>query len=455
MIRIINKDEARATVLRRRDLDTVELSGAALERNREIYGAPLSPEEAVNRIIADVRANGDGAVRDYCRRIDGVELDDLFISEAELGRALDRLSQPVREALELAASRVGAFHTRQRRQVPVTWHEDGLGQIVSPLRIVGCYSPGGSAPYPSTVLMTAIPAQIAGVPEIIVATPTDREGRVADVVLAACEIAGVSRVLRVGGTQAIAALTYGTESVPKVDKIVGPGNLYVVLAKKKVFGTVGIDGLHGPTETMLIADAGASTVYCAADMLAQAEHDPRASAILVTTSSELATDVAEEIDRRVKLLERSAIATESIEANGAIILVDTLDDAVAVANEYAPEHLCLLVEEPYKILADVKNAGGIFLGEGSFEVIGDYVAGPSHVMPTGGTARFSSPLNVNDFLKITSVVALDEEALGRVGEAAAVLARAEGLTAHAEAAEARLTDRLERVPGSSGTHRPS
>jgi histidinol dehydrogenase len=248
----------------------------------------------------------------------------------------------------------------------------------------------------------------------------------------------VSKVLKVGGAQAIAALAFGTSTIPRVDKIVGPGNLFVTLAKKRVFGSVGIDALHGPTETMLIADGHASPVYCAADMLAQAEHDPQASSILLTTSRELAVAVAEEIEQQLGPLERGAVARASIEANGAIVVVSDLNTAVDIANEYAPEHLCLLVEDPFRLLPLVKNAGGVFLGESSFEVMGDYVAGPSHTMPTGGTARFSSALNVDDFVKTTSVVALDEAVMRQLGEAAALLARSEGLTAHAHAVDVRM-----------------
>ncbi len=439
MIRIYaSLEEGREAIRRRGGLDTMALGPEALERNRQIFGEPLEADAAVARILADVRTRGDAAVRDYCLKIDGAVPEPWFLGPEAMAAAWERTPRPLQDALALAADRIRSFHQRQVRQDWIDWREGGLGQLIRPLARVACYAPGGTAAYPSTVLMSAIPARVAGVSEVIVATPAGPEGRVRDILLAACHVAGVDQVLSIGGAQAIGALAYGTESILPVDKIVGPGNLYVVLAKRRVFGTVGIDALPGPTETLLIADETANPVYCAADLLAQAEHDPQATSILLTTSRELAETVSAEVGRQLRQLERAAIAGASIERNGAIVVVPDIPSAIGLANEYAPEHLCLLVAEPFRWIPLVRNAGGIFLGEASFEVLGDYVAGPSHTMPTGGTARFASALNVDDFTKITSVVALDHPAMLQLGEAAALLARSEGLTAHAHAVEVRL-----------------
>lgn len=441
MIRIYpGLDEGREAIRRRGGLDTMALAPEALERNRQIFGEPLEADEAVARILADVREKGDAAVRDYCERIDGAVPDPWILGPESMAAAWERTPRSLQDALTLAADRVRSFHQRQVRQNWIDWREGGLGQMIRPLRRVACYAPGGTAAYPSTVLMSAIPARVAGVEQVLVATPAGRDGTVKDVLLAACHVAGVDQVLCIGGAQAIGALAYGTATIEPVDKIVGPGNLYVVLAKRRVFGTVGIDALPGPTETLLIADETANPVYCAADLLAQAEHDPQATSILLTTSPDLAHQVAGELDRQLARLERASIAGASIERNGAIVVVPDIQAAIDLANEYAPEHLCLLVADPFRWLPAIRNAGGVFLGEASFEVLGDYVAGPSHTMPTGGTARFASALNVDDFTKITSVVALDHPSMLQLGEAAALLARSEGLTAHAHAVEVRLAD---------------
>jgi histidinol dehydrogenase len=309
------------------------------------------------------------------------------------------------------------------------------------LERVGVYTPAGRAPYPSSLLMSAVPARVAGVTEIIVCAPPNRDGAISPLILAAAEIAGVSRVFKVGGAQAIGAMAYGTASIPAVDKIVGPGNIFVVLAKRRVFGEVDIDQLPGPTETLLIADASARPDLCAADLLAQAEHDPLASAILLTTSPDLARAVEEQLAEQLPSLERESIARESLLTNGAIAVVPDLDAAFEIANGYAPEHLCLLLPDAWTYLDRVKHAGGVFVGEASPEVLGDYTAGPSHVMPTGRTARFSSPINVEEFIKIISVIGLNSTGLQRLGPPAATIARAEGLTAHARAVERRLDRR--------------
>ena len=343
------------------------------------------------------------------------------------------------KALELAARRIEDFHRATLRQ---SWVDlsSGLGELVIPLERVGIYAPGGTASYPSTVLMTAIPARVAGVREVVLATPP-RAGDVPDpAVLVAAKLAGVDRVFRVGGVQAIGAMAFGTETIPRVDKICGPGNIFVTLAKKLVYGQVDIDGLYGPTETVVIADETASPVYCAADLLAQAEHDPLARPILITTSLSLIGEVEGEVDRQLASLERGDMAGLSLERQGNVILVDSLEDALELANSIAPEHLCLMVREPWAWAGKVRHAGGVFLGPFSPEVIGDYVAGPSHVMPTGGTARFASALSVHHFLKTMPIVGLKPERYTELAEAAALIARAEGLTGHARALEVRLDD---------------
>jgi histidinol dehydrogenase len=432
--------EARATILKRaslRDTTLPDWLNASLEN---LFGEPLSADEAVRRIIRSVRERGDAALLDWNRRIDGAELDMLAVPEDEIEAALELIPADVAAALKLAAERIRVFHEKQ----PVTgWVDAGkqgsLGQLVRPVDSVGVYVAGGTAPLPSSLLMSVIPAQVAGVREIVVTTPPGRgTGGVSLVILAAAAVCGIKNVIRVGGAQAIAALAYGTESVPRVAKIVGPGNLFVTLAKQQVFGDVGIDGLPGPTETMVIADESADPGLAAADLLAQAEHDVLASAILVTTSRKIAEAVAVEVARRAGKLSRAEIIAQSLANRSGAVIVADLPQAFEIANDYAAEHLCLLVENPWDWVGYVRNAGGIFLGESSFEVLGDYVAGPSHVMPTGGTARFASPLNVLDFIKITSLIGLETRAAAELSQTAAVLARAEALTAHAAAAEARF-----------------
>ncbi|MFZ6027164.1 MAG: histidinol dehydrogenase [Chloroflexota bacterium] len=390
--------------------------------------------ERVAAILADVRSRGDAALREYSARFDRAELAAFRISAEAIKAAYMQVPTDAIEALRVAAARVEAFH---RKQPLTSWitHELGgtLGQIVSPLDRVGVYVPGGTAPLPSSLLHAAIPAKVAGVKEIIVCTPPNP----AAIVLVAADIAGVSAVYQVGGAQAVAALAYGTESIPKVDKIVGPGNIYVVLAKKLVFGTVGIESLPGPTETVVVADEAANPAWVAADLLAQAEHDVLASAVLLTPSGSLAKAVQAEIARRIEKLARAAIITQTFEAGSGIVLTDDVAEAVRLADAYAPEHLCLSVREPWAWVPEIHHAGGIFVGEHSFEVLGDYVAGPSHIMPTAGSARFSSPVNVWDFVRLTSLIALDAATTAQIAPAAALLAHAEGLDGHAGAAEER------------------
>jgi len=439
VLRIYTAEEARRTILRRQPLDAIEVPAAVRQSLARIFGAEISPVEAVARILADVRERGDLAVREWTRRIDGVELEELAVAPQALDAARQQLDPDLRRALEAAARRIEDFH---RRQPLHSWLDSrpagALGQLVRPLGRVGLYVPGGSAAYPSSLLMAAIPARVAGVETLVVATPPDREtGLPTAAVLAAAHVAGVDRVYRVGGAQAIAALAYGTATVPAVDKICGPGNLFVTLAKRQVMGFVGIDGLPGPTETVVIADATARPALVAADLLAQAEHDLLATALLFTPSRRLAEQVATQVEQRLAGLSRRQVAAESLCRRGGAVVTGSLEEAFELANAYAPEHLCLSLADPWAWLGQVRNAGGVFLGESSCETLGDYVAGPSHIMPTGGTARFASPLSVADFVKITSLIALGPGEARRLAPLAARLARSEGLDAHAAAAEAR------------------
>ncbi len=435
-------EEARRTILRRRGFDEVEVSPAiqaSLDRN---FGTGTTPQQAVEHIIAEVRSKGDEALHHYSRAIEGVELEQIEVAAEEKAAAYDALDPLLVDALREAAGEIERFHRKQTRQSWIDFTGEGaLGQLVLPLERVGLYAPGGTAPLPSSLLMAAIPARVAGVPELVCCSPPQREtGQVSPLVLVAADISGVQRVFKLGGAQAIAAMAYGTESVPQVDKIAGPGNLFIVLAKRAVFGVVDIEALPGPTETLIIADAEANPALCAADLLAQAEHDVLASAILITTSPELAEAVQVEVGRQLEELERADIASQSLERQGGIVVVPDLQTAFVLANEYAPEHLCLSVSDPWAHVGKVRNAGGVFLGERSFEVLGDYVAGPSHIMPTGGTARFASPVNVDDFRKVISLIGLNEAALRRISPAALRLAEAEGLTAHAAAVRRRMAE---------------
>lgn len=396
--------------------------------------------ESVTRIIRDVRLRGDVAVREFTKQFDHVTLDALQVPETE--SALAYVAPDVLESLRFAAHRLEQFHRQQPLHSWITNTLGGtLGQLVIPLERVGCYVPGGRAPLPSSVLHTVVLARVAGVKEIVVSTPPSpgfpHTHFVNPVILAAAHIAGATEVLRVGGAQAIAALAYGTESLGAVDKIVGPGNLYVTLAKKLVYGVVGIDGLAGPTETVVVADEYANPAWVAADLLAQAEHDVLASAILLTPSETFAHAVQSHISNRLESLSHADVIAQTFDRNSGIVLTRDVEEAVALADDYAPEHLCLAVREPWAWAQKIKHAGGLFVGEHSFEVLGDYVAGPSHVMPTGGSARFASPLTVLDFVRHTSLVALDPATAQAIAPHAARLAQAEELTAHASAAVAR------------------
>ena len=431
--------EARQEVLGKRVAESLDLPAPVQATIREVFGAELSAQQVVDRILADVRAEGDTAVRRYTRAIDGVDLQNPIVSPAELDAAYEAVTPELRRALERAAERIQSFHERSRRN---SWiqHADGgaLGQLIVPVERVGVYAPGGRAAYPSTVLMAAVPARVAGVSEVVVTTPPGRDGNLNPAILAAARIAGVDQVYRVGGAQAIAALAFGTDTIKKVDKIVGPGNVFVVLAKQAVAGAVGTDGLPGPTETVVVADDLANPAWIAADMLAQAEHDPLAQSILICLGRSLAERVLGELERQLIETPRAEVIAQSFGTRGAVVVADSIDEAIAFANEHAPEHLCLSVVDPWAHLGKVRNAGGVFVGEHSVEAIGDYTAGPSHIMPTGGTARFASPLNLDDFIKVISLFSFGPDQLRDLGEPAVALARAEGLTAHANAIELRM-----------------
>ncbi len=405
------------------------------EAPREVFGGDR--EQAVRQIIDEVRRRGDAALFDYTKRFDGVALASLEVDKKQTANAYREVNKELISALKLAARRISSFHLKQKRRI---WRiaAAGSGQIIRPLERVGVYAPGGTASYPSTVLMTAVPARVAGVGEIILATPPRASGAIPAPTLVAADIAGVDRIFSVGGAQAIAALAFGTESIPRVDKICGPGNIFVVLAKKLVYGAVAIDGLPGPSEVLIIADETANPGYCAAELLAQAEHDPLASAILITTSKKLANGVNQEVERQLKDLGRQAIASESIKNRGLIAVVANINEAIELANLYAPEHLYLMVRGAESYVKRIANAGCISIGESSTVALSDYVFGPSHVLPTGATARFGSPLNILDFVKLINLVNVDKASLLKLGKAAAAIARAEGLEAHARAIERRL-----------------
>ncbi len=428
---------AKSVLSRQAPTELYPVSPALRQRLRELFAVD-DPEPAVRQIIDEVRNRGDSALLDYTLKIDGIELTSLEITKKQISSAYRQVDTELVSALKLAAERIRSFHTAQRDSIWGGVVKAGLGQLIRPLERVGVYAPGGTASYPSTVLMTAIPARVAGVKEVILTTPPQSDGAVPPLTLVAADIAEVDRIFSVGGAQAIAALAFGTESIPRVDKICGPGNIFVVLAKKLVYGVVGIDGLQGPSEVLIIADETANPEYCAADLLAQAEHDPLTSAILLTTSRRVADKVSQEIERQLENLPRQAIAAESLENRGMIIVVASVDEAIELANLYAPEHLCLVVDKATSYVDQVSNAGCIFVGENSTVVLGDYVAGPSHVLPTGGTARFSSPLNVVDFIKFTNVITVDDVSLKKLERAAQAIASAEGLEAHARAVEKRL-----------------
>lgn len=439
MIKLFTVQEAQQTILRREMALEPEIPPALKASLERLFGRGATPETAVSHILRDVRERGDSALRDWTFKIDGVQLASLQVASEQIETAGIRLPVSLYEALQFAAGRIRQFHEKQPLPNWTTTEMGGvLGQRVTPIRRVGVYVPGGTAPLPSSLLMSVIPAQVAGVPEIVVATPPGKDGTVPDVILAVAQICGIETVVTLGGAQAVAALAFGTESVPRVDKIVGAGGLFTTLAKRQVYGIVGIDGLYGPTETAVIADETADPAWVAADLLAQAEHDPLATAILFTPSRQLAEAVQVEVGQQMERLSRAEIIAQSLQNRGGIVLTADLDEACRLASDYAAEHTCIATRNPAQYVGKIPNAGGLFIGERSFEVLGDYVAGPSHVMPTSGTARFASPLNVLDFVKISSIIQLDDDTSARLSPIAAQIARAEGLTAHANAASKRL-----------------
>ncbi len=396
--------------------------------------------DIVTDIISNVRLNGDKALFEYCEKFDKAKLTSLEVSDSEIEEAFGLVEPRFIKIIEEAAQNIREFHKKQVRNSFIINEKDGIvtGQKVTPIEKVGLYVPGGTAAYPSTVLMDSIPAKIAGCKEICITTPPSQNGKVNPVILAAAKIAGVDRIFKVGGAQAVAALAYGTETVPKVDKIVGPGNAFVAEAKRQVFGMVSIDMIAGPSEILVIADAKSEPSFVAADLLSQAEHDKMASAVLVTDSLKLAQNVQIEIERQLKLLPREEIARTSIDNNGKIIVAQNIDDVIEVSNEIAPEHLELCVDNPFDYLDKIKNAGSIFMGRYCPEALGDYFAGPNHTLPTSGTARFSSPLSVDDFVKKSQYTYYTKQALSRVAEDVAFFAEKEGLSAHARSATIRF-----------------
>lgn len=415
--------------------------------NSEIF-ARVTPEADVAAIvadiIADVKENGDTAVKAYCAKFDKAELTSLEVTPEEIQEAISQVEPEFLDILREAAENIRSFHSRQVRNSFVIADKPGivLGQKITPIEKVGVYVPGGTAAYPSTVLMDTIPAKIAGCPQLVMVTPPGRDGKVNPAILAAADLAGVNRIFKVGGAQAIAALAYGTESIPKVDKIVGPGNAFVAEAKKQVFGRVSIDMIAGPSEILVIADGKSNPVHVAADLLSQAEHDKLASAVLVTDSEKLAQAVQAELERQLSLLPRQEIARASIENNGKIIVAETLMAGIEIANEIAPEHLELQVDDPFSYLDAIQNAGSIFLGRSCPEALGDYFAGPNHTLPTSGTARFSNPLSVDDFVKKSQFSYYTPEALAKAADKIAAFAEKEGLRAHGRSVTIRKEESL-------------
>lgn len=417
------------------DMNPEEIFNRKVEQNDEV-------EAIVAGIIDRVRKEGDTALTDYAWQFDHCRLDALEVSDEEIQAAFERTDKEFIKTLEMAAQNIRAFHSRQIRKNFMINDQEGvvLGQRVMPIEKVGLYVPGGTASYPSTVLMDAIPAQLAGVKQIIMVSPPDEEGKIADPILAAAKVAGVNRIFKVGGAQAVAALAYGTQSVPKVDKIVGPGNIFVATAKRRVFGVVDIDMIAGPSEILVLADGSCNPAYVAADMLSQAEHDKLASAVLVTDSMELAQAVQAQLEIQIPKLARAEIARTSIENNGKIIVSDSMSQAISISNLIAPEHLEVCVDDPFACLNAITNAGSVFLGKNVPEALGDYFAGPNHTLPTSGTARFSSPLSVDDFVKKSSFIYYTKEALGKVQDRVVDFAMREGLQGHANSVAIRFRE---------------
>jgi histidinol dehydrogenase len=440
MFSIYSVDEAKQTILRRRAIDDYEIPPALSDNMLRFFGEALTPEQGVARILKEIRTQGDAALHKWAQILDGSTQTSFRVPMETIRSALQLITPEQKAALEVSISRVRTFHQHQPLSSWINNDLGGiLGQMVRPIRRVGLYIPAGTAPLPSSVIMSAVPAQVAGVSQIVLVAPPDRKtGQISSLILAAAALLGLEEVYAVGGAQAIGALAYGTESIPPVDKIFGPGNLFVTLAKKQVYGTVGIDNLAGPTETMVIADEFANPAWVASDLLAQAEHDLLASAILLTPSQSMAMAVAAEIQKQLDQRSRVETIRTSLQNRGGAVITRDLDEAIALANNYGAEHLCLAVCNPWTWVEKITCAGGIFIGEHSFEVLGDYVAGPSHVMPTSGSARFASPLNVWDFIKLISLIGLDEKTVSQIAPTAIIIANAEGLDAHASAAEMRL-----------------
>lgn len=413
--------------------------------NQEIFARAeptVNVSEIVSGIIQEVRCRGDAALLEYTRKFDKAELSSLQVTEEEFQEALSSFDPKLKQVLQRAAANISKFHSRQKRNSFILSDEEGIvmGQKVIPIDRAGLYVPGGTAAYPSTVLMDALPAKIAGVKEVVMVTPPNAQGKINPAILAAARITGVDKIFKVGGAQAIAALAYGTESIPKVDKIVGPGNAFVAEAKRQVYGKVAIDMIAGPSEILIVSDGKTNPRHVAADLLSQAEHDKLASAVLVTDSIELAKAVQAELEIQIPMLERAEIARASIDNNGKIIVADNLNKAIEIANEIAPEHLELCVEQPFDYLSKVRHAGSVFMGRNCPEALGDYLAGPNHTLPTSGTAKFSSPLSVDDFVKKMQYTYFTREALAGVAEDVAYFARTEGLTGHAKSALIRTQE---------------
>lgn len=410
-----------------------------LKRSPSSYG---TYEQTVSEIVNNVKENGDKAVFEYTEKFDHFALNsgNIRVTEEEIKEAYKEIPEDLIEVYRHSAANIRTFHEKQLRQSFIETRPDGsiLGQRITPIEKAGVYVPGGKAAYPSSVLMNVIPAKVAGVPKIVMTTPCNKEGKVNAGTLVAADIAGVDEIYKVGGAQAIAALAFGTESVPKVDKITGPGNIFVALAKKAVYGHVNIDSVAGPSEILVLADETANPRYVAADLLSQAEHDELASAILITTSKDLAEKVSKEVDGFTETLERREIILKSLSNYGYILVAENMEDAIAAANDIASEHLEILTKNPYETMTKIKNAGAIFMGEYSSEPLGDYFAGPNHILPTNGTARFFSPLSVDDFIKKTSLISFSKDALEKVHTEIEAFAKSEGLTAHANSIKVRF-----------------
>jgi histidinol dehydrogenase len=434
MRRVKGFNKARQLLVRENFWEPFTTSQGLAPQTKQVV---LSVQKAVERIVGDVRDKGDKALFDYTEKLDGVRLDSLEVDRREIVAAYDTIDKEVGAALEFAARRIQDFHVACEHKTGLVTVDRYLGQQILPLQRVGLYVPGGSAAYPSTVLMMAIPARVAGVEEIVMVSPPGKDGRIPPPTVVAADIAKVNRIFKLGGAQAIAALAFGTESIPRVNKICGPGNIFVTLAKKMVYGIADIDGLEGPSEIVIVADEKANPAFCAADLLAQAEHDPLASVILITTSTALAERVDQESEMHLGKLKRHATIEKAIDA-GMLVIVEDMAQAVELVNLFAPEHVSIMTSNAAALAREIRNAGCIFVGENSPVVLGDYVAGPSHVLPTGGSARFASPLGVADFLKVTNVIALNKPAMRKLSGPAVEIARAEGLDGHAEAIKRRL-----------------